>query len=436
MTEGHAPFRFGTVFVAAAIAMLAATLALHIPLMLWDHIDLVPIYEAWQRGDLSGSEFWRIHDGSHFHSAAYAVLLLTTWLSGGQPWLDCAVSWGFFVAQAWLLLGIARTGWQDRHPGREWWLAMLVLIFHPGHLANLQWGWQVAVFISLLGAIAPIRILSGEQPTQALNLLGLALAVAGVLGFTTTLAAFPVAVLLILARVEWSWKRRVAFAMPWLLTAMVLAYWLLSARGQAAPWPGLDRWVMYVLNYLGGGVLRFAEDLAPWWAALALLMTAMVTPRLWRRSQSRPWLALMLFAIGCASMTGWGRAGYFGAEHAFVTRYVSFAMLFWIGWLGLIVLGMKEAKPARRRWMLSLLIATLCFAAFNGLHMIKQAMVVRERALEYAAHIRDRYPDPDPGVIERAYQSRADQASQRLGRLRDWGFAPFSPATEAPRAAD
>ena len=62
--------------------LLAATLQWHLPLMLWDHIDLVPIYDAWRRGDLAASQFWRIHDGSHFHSAAYAVLLATTWLSG------------------------------------------------------------------------------------------------------------------------------------------------------------------------------------------------------------------------------------------------------------------------------------------------------------------------------------------------------------------
>ena len=84
----------------ALCLLLAATLQLHLPLMLWDHIDLVPIYDAWQRGALAASQFWRIHDGSHFHSAAYAVLLATTWLSGGRPWLDCVAGWAFYALGA------------------------------------------------------------------------------------------------------------------------------------------------------------------------------------------------------------------------------------------------------------------------------------------------------------------------------------------------
>ncbi|WP_411834576.1 hypothetical protein [Pseudoxanthomonas mexicana] len=433
MIANSAHFRPVPPFLLIAALMLTATLLLHIPLMLWDHIDLVPIHEAWQRGDLAGSEFWRIHDGSHFHSAAYAVLLLTTWLSGGQPWLDCMVSWAVLVVQAWLLLGIARSGWQGMQVGRAWWLVLLLMAWHPGHLANLQWGWQVAVFISLLGAIAPIRFLTAERPAFALNLAGLALAAAGVLGFTTTLAVFPIAVLLILARTEWSWRRRVAFALPWLLGAAALAYALLRARGQPVPWPGLDVLAMYVLNYLGGGVLRFANKLAPWWTLLALATASMALARMGRERRALPWLALMLFAIGCAVMTALGRAGYFGADHAFVIRYVSFATLFWIGWLGLMVLAWREAAPAWRRWARPLLVVTLCFAAINGLHMLKKAMVVRERAVEYAAHIRAHYPDLDPGVLAQAYEGRAEQAPQRLGLLREWGFAPFRPEAETPR---
>ena len=115
------PPKLMIIFLVASATMLAATLLLHVPLMLWDHIDLVPMYEAWRQGDLKISEFWRIHDGSHFHSAAYAVLLLTTWLSGGRPWLDCVVSWVVFAAMAWALIALARMGWRDQHPGRFWW---------------------------------------------------------------------------------------------------------------------------------------------------------------------------------------------------------------------------------------------------------------------------------------------------------------------------
>src|SRR5690606_3672106 len=49
-------------FAALAALLLAATMAWHLPMMLWDHIDLVPMYEAWQDGTLASSAFWQVHD--------------------------------------------------------------------------------------------------------------------------------------------------------------------------------------------------------------------------------------------------------------------------------------------------------------------------------------------------------------------------------------
>lgn len=419
------PPKLMIIFLVASATMLAATLLLHVPLMLWDHIDLVPMYEAWRQGDLKISEFWRIHDGSHFHSAAYAVLLLTTWLSGGRPWLDCVVSWVVFAAMAWALIALARMGWRDQHPGRFWWGALLLLVFHPGHLANLQWGWQVAVFISLFGAVMPIYLASRARVTHPGNFTGVLMASMGVLGFTTTLAVFPVVVALLVARTDEPVARRASLVMPWVVAAAVLACWLTMARNAAFAAPGLDVLLLYVLNYLGSGVLRLASSLAPWWAAMAL---AVALPTAWktrRDVRARPWLALMAFAVGCALLTAIGRAGPFGAEHAFVIRYVSFAILFWIGWLGLMVLAWQGSGKTWSHAIRPLLVLTAVFALANGIHMTKKAVVVRERAVSFAALIRQQYPNVDAAVMSQAYEGRAAVAQPRLGQLRERRFAPF-----------
>lgn len=34
------------VFVGMAVALLAATMAWHVPMMLWDHLDLLPLREG------------------------------------------------------------------------------------------------------------------------------------------------------------------------------------------------------------------------------------------------------------------------------------------------------------------------------------------------------------------------------------------------------
>nr|WP_180529220.1 hypothetical protein [Staphylococcus haemolyticus] len=65
-----------------------------------------------------------------------------------------------------------------------------------------------------------------------------------------------------------------------------------------------------------------------------LFRSAWTAARRWQ-SALRPWLALMLFGIGCALLTALGRAGEYGPDHAFVTRYVSFSSLFRFGRTGL-----------------------------------------------------------------------------------------------------
>lgn len=302
---------------------------------------------------------------------------------------------------------------------------MLLLVAHPGHLANLQWGWQVAVFISLLGAVAPIHWLTLERPTWALNMAGVALAVVGVLGFSTTLAVFPVVLALVMLRGEWSLRRRLLFALPWLLALAGLVAWLLTARGQSVAMPNAGTLALYALNYLGGGVLRFAEKLAPWWTLLALLSAVPAALRCRGDARARPWLALMAFALGCALLTALGRAGSFGADHAFVTRYASFALLFWIGWLGLLVLAWGDAGTPWRRWVRPLLLATLFFATANGVHLAKKARSTHQRAVAFAAQIRSGAPQWDAALLEQAYGDRAVAARQRLALLRQWGFAPF-----------
>jgi len=420
-------------FALLALLLLWATLAWHLPMMLWDHIDLVPMYEAWRDGTLASSGFWQMHDGSHLHVSGYAVLLLTTAASGGQPWLDCLASVCLLVLQAWILMRIAGAAPAGRISGL-WLLALLWLALNPGHLVNLQWGWQVAVFISTLGAVAGIALLTRPGVSAAGNLLAVLLASVGVLGFSTTLAVFPVALGLLALHPALSRAQRVAFILPWLLAGAALLGWLSVGRADSAGMPGVGVTLMYVFNYLGAGVSRLATAAAPAWAAIALATAAWTAARRWQPALL-PWLALMLFGIGCALLTALGRAAEYGADHAFVTRYVSFSSLFWFGWTGLMLVAWRDVQPAWRRWVRPLLSVLLVFLLGNGIHMAKQARELHVRAEGYAAHIRARYPDVDAGVMDAAYGWRAEAAHGHLAALRRRGFAPFDRAPQ-PAGAD
>lgn len=97
-----------------------------------------------------------VHHGSHVHAPAYAVLLALT-------------------GYAALFLGVTRKS-LAANGAEAWHLAIIFFALFPGHLANLQWGWQVAVFISLGGVAVMILALTRRQLSWHLNIAALAAA--------------------------------------------------------------------------------------------------------------------------------------------------------------------------------------------------------------------------------------------------------------------
>ena len=182
--------------------------------------------------------------------------------------------------------------------------------------------------------------------------------------------------------------------------------------------------LLYTLNFLGGGIARFASPLAPWLALAGLASGFAAAWSLRRRRDSLPWLALFVFAILAAFLTSLGRAAPFGADHAFVTRYVSFSSMFWLGWTGLVGCATSKALriPAATKafvWAIALL------AAVNALHMIKKAGDVATKTESMARTIRDTYPQVDRSLLAEIYFDQPDVALERLKRLREWRFPPF-----------
>ncbi len=408
-------------FAALALALLAMTLRWHVPMMLWDHLDLVPMVQASREGALGHSIFWDIH-GGHLHSAAYAVLLLTTWLSGGQPWLDCVASWILLVAYAAIVVGpVLRAALPDGTPMR-WHYAILLFALYPGHLANLQWGWQVAVFLCLLGAVLVVASLCAKRLDGWRNAVALAGAVLAWLSFATGIGLVPLAMLLLAARRDVPWRRRTVLALPWGLPAPAVA-WSERARARSPEgFASASQLALYVLDYIGAGVARFATDVAPWLALVAIATGIHAFVRVRHERAALYWAGFAGFALFAAVLTALGRAMPFGAEHAFVTRYVSFSSVFWLGWFGLMALAHRAGAV---RWQSALAVLVAVFALANALHMIGKAAKVGATSRQTAAHIRESWPGVDDATLRAIYFEQPGVARERLQLLHDWSFAPF-----------
>lgn len=410
-------------FVSLAAVLLLLTLRWQIPMMLWDHLDLVPIYAAWNDGTLADSIFLHIH-GGHIHTAAYAVLLVTTALSQGQPWLDGLASWLLLLGYAAIAMHLARDSFDvSTRRGFAFTLLIVLLALFPGHLANLQWGWQVAVFLCLFGTVATVHCLTRPQLSASVLLSAAAATALALASFATALALVPTAVLLVLLRTEWSLAKRCATSLPWLAGGVAIACTYPSAPAADAVADPLSL-LRYVLNFLGGGIARFAAPLAPWLAFAGLVSGAAAAWSLRRRRDSLPWLGLFFFAIAAAVLTAFGRVAPFGTDHAFVTRYVSFSSMFWLGWTGLV--GCATSKAPRIHAATKAFVWTLAlFAAVNALHMIKKAGDVATKTESIARTIRDTYPQVDRSLLAEIYFDQPDVALERLKRLHEWRFPPF-----------
>lgn len=413
------------IFVVLAVLMVGSTLLWHLPLMLWDHLDLAPIYQVWQEGGLSISGIW--HHGNHLHASAYGALLVTTELSGGQPWLDSMLSFVLLLGYVLLVMRMVRSAWPAE--ANLWlWFGMVFLALYPGHLTNLQWGWQVGVFLALFGVALCIHGLSTGALVWWRNAYALAGAALACTSFATGPALLPAALVIISMRRELPTGRRVLHAAPWLLLAGLVAmeYTKLVGAGHGmSQEAGLLVLARYSFNYIGGGVLRTATDLAGWLALIAVLAAAHM---IWvgrRRRESLPWVGMLVFGLGSAALTAVGRAALFGPDHAFATRYVSFSSVFWLGWVGLFVV-VRPALGGAGRWLSALAATLVGLAVANGLHVAKKAARNSVRAHEVAAIIRQDFPAVDPAVLDEIYYpGQADAARRHLKVLRSYGFAPF-----------
>jgi hypothetical protein len=412
--------RFSSAFFALlAGALLLLTLLWHVPMMLWDHLDLVPIYAAWSDGRLHLPALFAIH-GGHLHALAYAVLLGTTSLSHGRPWLDCLASWMLLIVYAGVVFSFARETFGRGRPA----LTMLVVLLalYPGHLANLQWGWQVAVFLCLAGAAIAIRSMTLPKLSWVHVAVSIVAANVALLSFAKAGALIPMMLALIALRRDVSARQRIAFAAPWLALGVLFALRIDATATSSAGLAHLGAVPRYALNFIGAGIARFATDLAPWLALAGLLSAIWTWLAVRDRRESLPWLGLCLFAVFASVLVAIGRAPAFGNAQAFVTRYVSFSSLFWLGWTGLFGIRLADDDARTARAAISL-VAVLAVA--NALHMIKKAHETGVRARTIAETIRRSYPNVDRALLDAIYFNKPDVARSRLDALHALGFAPF-----------
>jgi hypothetical protein len=323
----------------------------------WDEWELVPIFQHLHAGHFYWQDFWQQHNE---HRIPLPTLLLVglAYLTHWNTQLACIVSLLVALGAFWLMrLAVLATA---AHAGQRfsllWLLPIALLWFSPGQFENWLWGWHLEWYMNLLGITLVVYGLA-QLARGAVAVKWLLVALSGGLLAQYSLGngtlAWPLLALAVLYLRRPVWQSIMVWGAGTLATVLYYAHYSSSMGGPskllAAHHPLM--WVRYVLVYIGRPVSFLAKPALLLGFVLVLAFCGLsIYLVCWRRqllSRAAPWLALGLYALGSAMITGIARLG-FGIDEALSSRYTTISSLFLVSLLMLVWISRQSLYDGLR----------------------------------------------------------------------------------------
>lgn len=310
----------------------------------WDQWNFVPLLGRAFDGHLHFSDLWQQHNEHRLFFPRLLMIGLAR-LSGynilGELIANIVLatvilvlgSWQFFRARKVLGLG-----------GFPWVIPVFsLLVYSLNQGENWLWGWQIQIFLNAAAVVGGFCLLGGAGKRFRWGRFwgAMVAGVVAVFSFANGLVFWVVA-LAALARQEFDTRKQKrlgagtwAAAIVGLFALYFYRFRLDSPSGK--PWfyflahPLI--YARYVFQYMGATIINY-ETGALVFGLVGLLFFGGMSFLLWRRARGtfqalHLFFLLGLYALGCAMLTGIGRAG-FGPVQAMSYRYVTFSSLLWM----------------------------------------------------------------------------------------------------------
>jgi hypothetical protein len=382
-----------------AILEVAYIRSFGVNVVYWDQWDFIPYIEKMFQHNLSLSDLFQQHN-EHRLFFPRIIMLILAYFSNYNNLYEMYFSWTLAVLILILIFTMYKPSFKVSIKSLIYFIPISFIIFNFRQYENILWGFQLQIYLGVLGFLFALYML-GESNELCLNFL---LAILGGIlasySFANGLATWPVGLFFLLISNK---ERKLAYF--WSLAGILVMGLYFSGWAHPSGHPS----IFFILNKPFDGVLYLLVNIG---SSLAhdkhtavgvgiFLVIVLFIELIYLyefnifRSNSM-WLSLILFSLISSVITTVGRAG-FGAEQALSSRYVTFTL---IGVIGIYILALNLYNMKSHDRILAILfgvvVSILIIGSITGYTSgISAGKSLKEARLDSAYYLKTYKLQPD-----------------------------------------
>ncbi len=319
-----------------------------------DQWALVPMLEKLHNNTLTSADLWSQHN-EHRILFPRILMLILAHLSNWNIFLELCANMVLATCTFLFFLSILRSTSETA----PLWLKVLVSMVIFSMAQSWTWGWQLAIFLSILGSVIAIWAANKWQGKSFGLIIIILAAVLSSYSFIAGLLTWPAVLVILLLQKNWKLKHVIILTLACIAT--VLLYY--NNYAKSPHHPSLSFFfshplvfIKYVLAFLGAP-LGSSASFALVMGLIMVVLSLLAIFNIWRLNKQKlrdlaPWLALALYVCLAACATGVGRSG-FGWRQAFDMRYNTISVLMPIATAILLYHSIRLSPAANKKNLLN-----------------------------------------------------------------------------------
>jgi hypothetical protein len=359
----------------------------------YDQWNFVPLLEKMYTGTLTFGDLFAQHN-EHRIFFPRIIMLALAYVTHYSNIYEMYASWVLSLATFYLLL----RRFLCQFKGTKYLLLAFApvswLFFNLNQYENILWGWQIQIYLAVLGFVASVFLLERSGKIDVYLALSLVSGIVASFSFINGLLVWPIGLIfIIITKVE----NRLKIAGVWSATGILAlgAYFYQWTKPTNHPSDlyvlgHLDESAEYLLANLGSSIspVKYYAIVMGIVLSIIVILTLILVIRSKSVRENAFWIALTIFAVLSSFACMIGRAG-FGIDQALSSRYITFTLLGVIGTYACLYQLTRKA-PGNRAYlilygmMLTLILASVIVGYPTGLIEGNNTMSLRDNCIATA----------------------------------------------------